>query len=183
MLKKFLKAFGIIALVSIIVLSGNIMVAFAVSQSDLDNINDQIDKTKDNITVLEEKLSGVMKQIQSLNAEIAEYENDIADLDTQIDSLNAQINEAEIGIKDAEEKYNHQLELLKTRIAALYEAGDTTYLDVLLSSKSITDFIDKYYTISEILESDKNLMGQMEDTRVKLEESKQVLETASTLLP
>ena len=177
MLKKFLKAFGIIALVSIIVLSGNIMVAFAVSQSDLDNINDQIDKTKDNITVLEEKLSGVMKQIQSLNAEIAEYENDIADLDTQIDSLNAQINEAEIGIKDAEEKYHHQLELLKTRIAALYEAGDTTYLDVLLSSKSITDFIDKYYTISEILESDKNLMGQMEDTRVKLEESKQVLET------
>ena len=98
MLKKFLKAFGIIALVSIIVLSGNIMVAFAVSQSDLDNINDQIDKTKDNITVLEEKLSGVMKQIQSLNAEIAEYENDIADLDTQIDSLNAQISEAEIGI-------------------------------------------------------------------------------------
>lgn len=177
MLKKFLKALGIITLVSVIVLSGNIMVAFAVSQSDVDDIDKKITETKDNITQLEEKLSGVLKQIQNLNAEIAEYENDIADLDSQIDSLNAQINEAEVGIKDAEEKYNHQLELLKTRIAALYEAGDTTYLDVLLSSKSITDFIDKYYTISEILESDKNLMGQMEETRVKLEESKQVLET------
>lgn len=177
MLKKFLKALGVIALVSVIVLSGNIMVAFAVSQSDVDDIDKKITETKDNITQLEEKLSGVLKQIQSLNAEIAEYENDIADLDSQIDSLNTQINEAEVGIKEAEEKYNHQLELLKIRIAALYEAGDTTYLDVLLSSKSITDFIDKYYTISEILESDRNLMGQMEETRVKLEESKQVLET------
>ena len=91
MLKKFLKAFGVITLVSIIVLSGNIMVAFAVSQSDLDDINKQIDETKDNITVLEEKLSGVMKQIQSLNAEIAEYENkvrhakiiDAKDIDTE----------------------------------------------------------------------------------------------------
>ena len=44
MLKKFLKAFGVITLVSIIVLSGNIMVAFAVSQSDLDDINKQIDE-------------------------------------------------------------------------------------------------------------------------------------------
>ena len=44
MFKKFLKAFGVITLVSIIVLSGNIMVAFAVSQSDLDNINKQIKK-------------------------------------------------------------------------------------------------------------------------------------------
>ena len=40
----------------------------------------------------------------------------------------------------------------------MYEAGETSYLDVLLSSKNITEFISKYYIVSEIAETDKNLL-------------------------
>ena len=56
---------------------------------------------------------------------------------------------------------------MKERLIALYETGETTYLDVLLSSKSITDFISKYYVVSEIAESDKNLMERIEQNKIE----------------
>ena len=48
--------------------------------------------------------------------------------------------------------------MLEERIVALYEAGDTTYLDILLSSESISDFISFYYLVSEIEQCDLDLI-------------------------
>ena len=41
-------------------------------------------------------------------------------------------------------------ELVAYSYIALYENSETTYLDVLLNSKSIVDFISRYYIIEEI---------------------------------
>ena len=152
------------------------MIAFATTQSDLDAIQDKIDDTKNKIVDVEVKLSSSMQQIQSLNAEIAEYENEIADLDEKIDSVNAQIIETEEKLKKAEEEYNYQDELLKKRLVAMYEAGETTYLDVLLSSTSVSDFISRYYIVSEIAEGDRNLLDKMEKNKASIEEAKTLLE-------
>ena len=50
--------------------------------------------------------------------------------------------------------------ILKRRTVALYEAGETTYLDFLLTSKSIVEFLSNYYIISEIIE--KNISDSIE---------------------
>ena len=39
--------------------------------------------------------------------------------------------------------------LLEKRLVALYEAGETTYLDMLLASDDLSDFISNYYSISK----------------------------------
>ncbi len=177
-MKKIIKIVLIITIILILVLTGNVMKALAVSNSDLNEINGKIDETKERIDQVEQKLSSALVQIRKLNAEISDYENDISDLNGQIDGLDSQIAEAEANLAKAEEEYNHQQELLKIRIVAMYEAGETTYLDVLLSSKSITEFISKYYIVSEIAESDKNLLEQMEKNKIGIEEAKKDLETS-----
>ena len=178
MLKTIMKSLIIIAIILVLTLSGNIMIVLAVTESDLDNIQNQIDGTKQEIDQVEEELSTAMEQIRSLNAEIAEYENEIADLDTKIEDVTNQITETEAQLKQAEEDYNEQEILLQQRLLALYESGNTTYLDVLLSSKSITDFISKYYIVSEIAESDRNLLEKMEENKNSINETKQMLQTS-----
>lgn len=175
-MKKFLRVTIALMIVLTLILSGNIMKTLAVTSSDLNDIQKNIDKTKGEIQDVDRKLSGALSQIQSLNAEIAEYENEISDLNYKIDSLDAQISESEAQIKKAEEDYAHQQELLKTRLVAMYEAGETTYLDVLLSSKSITEFISKYYIVSEIADNDKNLLEQIDKNKTSIEEAKKKLE-------
>lgn len=178
MLKKIIKSIIIIAIISVLILSGNIMVVLATSQADLNNIQNKIDSTKKEIDQVEEKLSSAMIQIRSLNAEIAEYENDISDLNSQIDDVNLKIETAENDLKKAEEEYNEQEERLKRRLVAIYKSGNTTYLDVLLSSKDIVDFISKYHYVSEIAECDQNLLNQIESNRLQIEETKKLLETS-----
>lgn len=178
MFKKVIKISLVVALILIFILSGNIMVALATTQTDLNDINKKIDDTEKKLDLVEQNLSESMKQIQSLNAEIAEYENAISDLNIKIDTLTGQIAEAEVELQKAEEEYNNQEELLKKRLVAMYEAGETTYLDVLLSSKNVTDFISKYYIVSEIAEGDRNLLNKMEKNKNIIQETKNQLQAS-----
>ena len=182
MLKMFIKSTIIVILIFILTLSVNIMSALATSQSDLSDINKKIDDTEKKIDKVEQKLSTTMSQIQSLNAEIAEYENDIADLGAKIDTVNAQIDEAEIELQEAQEEQEHQQELLERRLVAMYKTGTTTYLDVLLSSEDIVDFVNKYYYVSQMAECDKNLLTQIEASKVEIEETKVLLQTSKEQL-
>lgn len=177
-MKKILKVTIVLIISLILIISGNIMKALAVSNSDLNDINSKIDDTKGKIDQVEVKLSSAMTQIRNLNAEIADYENEISDLNEKIDNLDAQIEESEVELKKAEEEFNHQQELLQRRLVAMYEAGETSYLDVLLSSKNITEFISKYYIVSEIAETDKNLLEQMDKNKTEIEKAKETLEAS-----
>ena len=42
-------------------------------------------------------------------------------------------------------------ELLKQRIVVMYEVGETTYLDILLNSKDLVDFLSNYYIIAKCI--------------------------------
>ena len=67
-------------------------------------------------------------------------------------------------------------ELLETRLVASYKAGDTTYLDVLLSSDSLTSFLSNYYLVEQISENDTKLINTIKETKEQIEESKKQLE-------
>ena len=58
----------------------------------------------------------------------------------------------------------------------MYEAGETTYLDVLLNSSSITEFVDNYYLIGEIAAIDENLLNTIEIEKNQIEEIKTKLD-------
>ncbi len=185
------KIFGKILgglIITIFVLQFNVMV-YADEITDLQNqqaSNEEKLKDAENQKeqVTQEK-SEALKQVEAIENEIADYENQINELDTKITDLNNQITEAKNQINQKQKDYDSQQELLEKRLVATYEAGETSFLDVLLSSKSLTDLISNYYMISEIAEADMNLMEsienekqEIEDAKTTLEQSKQELDTS-----
>lgn len=52
----------------------------------------------------------------------------------------------------------------------MYETENTSYLDVMLGSKSISDFISSYYLISEITSYDMDLLELVENQREQIEQ-------------
>ena len=187
MKKVFGKILGGLIII-IFVLQFNVMV-YADEITDLQNqqaSNEEKLKDAENQKeqVTQEK-SEALKQVEAIENEIADYENQINELDTKITDLNNQITEAENQINQKQEDYDSQQELLEKRLVATYEAGETSFLDVLLSSKSLTDLISNYYMISEVAEADMNLMEsienekkEIEDAKTTLEQSKQELDTS-----
>jgi len=181
-MKKKIICIILILLISIV--SSNILISYAANKSELEQESSELDgkikQTEEDLSHVEENLTGIMADIRELTAQISEYENEIYDLNLQISDLEEKISEAEANLKQAEEDYEEQKQNLEARLVALYEMGETTYLDVLLSSASITDFISKYYIVSEIAEYDNNLLDSIEKNKNSIEQAKISLENSKT---
>ena len=63
--------------------------------------------------------------------------------------------------KDLEKGTKKRQELLVNRLVAMYEKGQTTYLDVLLSSEDMTSFLSNYYRIQQIAEADQEVIDSI----------------------
>ena len=64
--------------------------------------------------------------------------------------METKISEAEKNITQKESEYEERKKVAQDVLVAMYEQGETTYLDVLLSSASIIDFISNYHLMSEL---------------------------------
>lgn len=182
----FTKIIGIM-LVLILLVSTNI--ALAVTQSDIDKqknqqsqISNQIDEAEEKQKELEAKKSEAQKQVESISSQIDNYESQIDDLDSQIDDANSKIKEAEEKLTQNQEEYEKKQEIFKQRLVVIYESGETSYLDVLLSSSSLTDFISNYYLVSELTEMDAQLMENLQKQKEEIENSKKEIETSKQKL-
>lgn len=139
-------------------------------------LQNQITESNELIQEIKLNITENLEQLNNLNDKIAGYENDIAALQADLEKLQNEIKGVEDKLKIVQENYNAQRTALQNRIVALYESGDIIYLDVLLNSNSLSDFITNYYLIGEIARYDNNLLEDIEKQKVQIEETKKALE-------
>ena len=182
MKKISLKILGVL---TIIIMFAQVNV-FAATKSELkENSSDtdkKIEKAKEELEGIQAEKSETLKQVESLITEISSYESEIDKLDEQISKLNNDIKDAENKLNQKQEDYKKEKELLEKRLVATYEAGETSYLDVLLSSSSLTDLISNYYFVTEITRNDKELMEKIKKEEEEIEKAKTTLENSKSEL-
>lgn len=183
------NTFKRIIVIMLIIFLVNANVALAVTQSEINaqknkqsQINNQIDDAEEKQKEIENKKSETMKQVEGISSEIDKYETQIDDLESQIEDANNKIKEAEQKIVESQKEYDRKQELFQQRIVAVYEAGETSYLDFLLTAKSLTDFISNYYLVSEIAEMDVELLDKIEKEKQEIENSKKEIEESKQKL-
>lgn len=177
------KILGVI-IIAIIVLYPDLILAETEAElnSQKDENNEKIEQAQQRQEEVTEQKNQTITEVNKLTDEITSYQDQINSLDSQINEANQKIEEETKKLEEAEQKYNEQQDTLNTRIVALYEAGETSYLDVLLSSESVTDFISNYYIISEIAESDLDLLEQIDNQKQEIEKTKAEIENSKNQL-
>lgn len=184
-MKRFLRILIIVTLL----ISTLGFSTFAAELSDLQEQQTQVQANQDMATsqlqAVQEELTENLQQIQELNTNITQYETEINEYNTQIVTLQDDITKTEEKIKKAEDNYNSQKKLLDDRLVTMYQAGTTEYLDVVLSSKTITEFLSNYYLLSILADSNVDFLDTIEqqkqiieDEKKKLEEQKKQIDTA-----
>ena len=61
-------------------------------------------------------------------------------------------------------------------LVVMYETGDTSFLDMLFSSATLVDFISNYYTMSQLVQFDTELLQGIENDKKQIQEAKTELE-------
>lgn len=179
--KIYMKVIILISIISILLYNPNIVIAVTQSEinsqkNEQDKVSDKIDEVQEQQEEISNKKSQAQKQVETLNSQIDSYESEIDELDNKISVTSNKISEAEKKIKEDEEEYKIQQEALADRIVTMYENGDISYLDVLLSSSSLTDFISSYYILSELTTYDQEMLKNIEEEKAKIENEKKELE-------
>ena len=187
--KLIIKVAAIIILIIMISQFNIITLAATKSQlkSQQSTLNSKIKETQENLQEIKAEKSSALKDVEELINQISEYENEIDKLDSQINETKTKINEAQANLDKATQEYDEQESLLNDRLILMYENGETSYLDFMLSSKGLTDFISNYYLVSELTQYDSELLEQIqakkqsiEEQKTNLENSKKELDTAKS---
>ena len=171
MKKIGLKIIGTLIIISITI---NVfsMISFASEKSEL---NQKIKATKENLNDVNSKKEESQNKVDDLKSQIAEYEKEINSLKDEIKQKQKEIKEMQEKLDKLEKERQEKQDLLDQRLITMYENGETTYLDVLLSSADITDFISKYYMVETVTEADKELIEGLEADKKEIEETKNKL--------
>ncbi len=181
--RNFIKVIIINCSIVIFILSLVIRV-YAANSSELNqqqkDLDDKIKETNSEIENVHGKMTEALSQINDLNAEISTYQKEIKDVQGKINNLNTEIQNKQNSIGEQEKKYAEQKALLDKRLVALYETGTVSYLDMLLTSEGLTDFISKYYLIEQMAEADQELLQKIDNTKKQIEIEKSSLETSKT---
>ena len=172
MLKKIIATL-IIILLSLSILTSSVRASLESQKSDLEDKKEEVQEKKEEV---QEEKSAVMKEVEKLTDSIEENEDKLADINSQLIKLNKEITEIKKELEKTQEKYNKQEEALKEKMIFTYEMEKTTYLDGLLNSKGILDFISNYYLISEILQNDNDLLESIAEQKNKIEKDKKKIE-------
>ena len=138
-------------------------------QERLDEIDEQVDE-------LTGEQEGIDEEIQTLSDQIAEIMASISLLEEEIEQKKAEIEQAKLDLAEAQKVEREQYENMKARIKAMYENGETSYLDVLFSAASMQDMMNKADYVEKIHEYDRRMLTNYQIARQKVEELKENLE-------
>lgn len=155
---------------------------------------DDLSRLRDQYAALQKQEQQLQKQINDQNAQLTTAQQKKTSIDTavkitreQITVLNAQISatDAQIEAKDKEITSNQQAldtdkSLLERRLCAMYKAGNVSYLEVLFSSKSITDYLSRSEMLGLISQHDTDLITSVRQQKSKLLSEQAALQAERT---
>lgn len=175
MRKKILLT--ILSILTVFILISSVAVkSYAALSDDKKDVQDKIDQTKNELSGISDDKDEAETELQKLTNQVTEVQRQLDTLNAQIEDLNDSISDKQKEIEDEEAEIQKKDKLLKDRMVALYEVGETSYLDVLFNSENLLDFLSNYSIIQQIVENDTNLINELEDQKQQLEEDKKSLE-------
>lgn len=152
---------------------------------------ERVEKKKKEAAAAAAELSGerdeILDRIRALDVKRQRAESKVDSIDDRLQALDDRIFEAKQQLTHAQQKMGivtaeledvlrrlaERTDLFAERAVAAYKAGPTAYLDTLLSSQTITDVVDATTYYEAALNTDSELVGEIQvlrgDTEVKRE--------------
>lgn len=145
------------------------------NSSKLDSVNDQISSAKDQLEEGKVKENELVAEINSLEAEISKLEADIQQTESEITDAKERLSQTEAELAE-------QNDSLGQRLRVMYKNGETSVLEILLGSSSISEFLTNLDMVQMIYDNDMDVLEQIQDQYDKIEKEKQELESLNTQL-
>ena len=120
---------------------------------------------KSSLTDVKSLLASLENTKNDLENYIQQLDSDLSDINDKIETLNQLISDKEFEIATTEQELEDakaveatQYSAMKRRVKFMYEHGESSTAEMLLSSKSFVDFLNKAEFISRVSAYDKRML-------------------------
>lgn len=149
-----IKALSIIIILTLIfTLNTNV---FAAASNDYSNKLKQVQDNKNQLQV----------KVQALDAEVTDVLKKVDNNKKDMNKIASDISNSQSRLDDTKEKLSTDQILLDKRMRAMYTDGNSSYLEVLLGSNSLSDFISKMDITAKIIQYDNNIINNVKQQQV-----------------
>lgn len=145
-------------------------------QNEYEDIKEQQEEVQGELADVAAKIESVQAEIDEINAVIAEKEAEIRDTEARIEAKQEEIKKKEAEIQKKKEEINERIDGLNARLTVMYKNGSVGFIDVLMGSNSISEFVSNVEMIQRIYENDVDLLKKLQEEQKKLEEDQKKLQ-------
>ena len=159
------------------------------AQQERNETESRLEQTEENIEALNEQQNSLQGTLSTLNAELSQVSSNLSDLEekiaakeTEIDVLSANILQVQEDIDEAIRLKDEHYKTIKQQIKFMYERSDYLYLELLFSSGSVSDFINKNNYIEQLEAYQQKVLQEYKQAQEKLEALEAELQEDMALL-
>lgn len=134
------------------------------AQDEKAQLEKALKEAQSTIEDLSDSKGDIESKVTELNQQLIDISARITDLENQLTAKSEDIQETKDELAGAKEREAQQYADMKVRIQFMYENGQTSYLEALLSSRNISEFLNSADYIAQIQSYDRQKLTEYQDT-------------------
>lgn len=145
-------------------------------QNEVEDIKEQREEVQNSLAEVAEEVKTLQAKVDNLNAKISQKTQEIKNTEDKIAKKKEDIKKKQEEIQKKKEEIQEREEGLDQRLVVMYKNGSIGFVDVLMGSNSISEFVSNVEMIQKIYENDVEILKILEEEHKKLEEQEKQLE-------
>lgn len=125
----------------------------------------EMKQTKAVIREHKSKERDLLGELADLDHNITGLSNELGSIRDQLARVEDQVGVTQAELEKAEQRLTERTAVLNVRVRDMYMNGKVSYLEVLLSAKSFSEFITRFEFLQRILKQDAELVATIEAER------------------
>jgi len=166
--------------------------ASATTEEKLSETQAKIEKANQKKGVLSDEIADLSGQIDSYETQVAALRAEEREAEIRLEAKQDELDQAEAEVKSAykelrilAERLKRSLKILKERLVAIYQTGETDYTDLVLASKDYGDLIERTEYLDQIQSHDESIVSRVRGLRdeqqtivIRLKKAKETIESS-----
>lgn len=137
---------------------------------------DSISEAEQRGKELQQQKEAAENEKNSLAGQLNQVISDMQEAEEKLTKKQDEIKKAQDELVQAQIQENDQYEAMKLRIKYMYENGNTSLIEILLSARSMGDLLNKAEYVQTISEYDRNMLEKYEQLTKEIEEKEKALQ-------
>ena len=147
------------------------------AQQEKKTLENDLQKAKELIDSLKGSKEDIQSEVEKLDKQLNEISGKVKEFESRLSKKRQEIADTESALNKAKEQEKKQYRNMKKRIQFMYENGQTSYVEMLLSADSFTDFLNAVEYITQISQYDRKMLKEYQNMQVTIADTQKTLET------